>query len=95
MPRVEDDELARGASRCEALDDGEWDDLIVAPGNPKAVRDPSDLARPDVTLVNREEGSGSRALLDALSARARLHPELSPGGNAESPFPGTAPPPTT
>ena len=36
--------------------------LVVAAGNPKSLRVVEDLARPDVTFVNRENGSGSRAL---------------------------------
>ncbi len=38
--------------------------LAVARGNPKAIRGIEDLSRRDVTMVNREEGAGSRALLD-------------------------------
>jgi len=38
--------------------------FVVAAGNPKGIRSVSDLARPDVRLVNREKGSGSRKLLD-------------------------------
>ena len=38
--------------------------LIVAPGNPKAIRGIEDLARPDVTFINRQAGSGTRILLD-------------------------------
>jgi molybdate-binding protein/DNA-binding XRE family transcriptional regulator len=48
--------------------------LIVAPGNPKALRSAADLARPGVRIVNREPGSGSRKLLDELMARDRLAP---------------------
>jgi putative molybdopterin biosynthesis protein len=45
---------------------GVWEEgLVVAPGNPKRLRCGAELARPDVTLVNREEGSGSRMLLEA------------------------------
>jgi molybdate-binding protein len=43
--------------------------LIVAPGNPKGLRSAADLARPDVRIVNRELGSGSRKLLDELIAK--------------------------
>ena len=46
--------------------------LMVAAGNPKDISDLSHLSRPDVSVVNREEGSGSRALLDRLVARAGL-----------------------
>ena len=43
--------------------------LILAYGNPKQVRGVADLANPVVRLVNRQAGSGSRALLDrALTA---------------------------
>ena len=44
-----------------------WEEgLVVAPGNPKSVRKVEDLARKNVRFVNRELGSGSRALLDRL-----------------------------
>ena len=38
--------------------------LVVAPGNTKGIRSVGDLARPDVSIVNREAGSGARQLLD-------------------------------
>lgn len=38
--------------------------LIVAPGNPKGILDLADLAREDVTFVNRQRGAGTRLLLD-------------------------------
>ena len=38
--------------------------LIVRPGNHKKIEDFEDLARSDVTLVNRQAGSGTRVLLD-------------------------------
>ncbi len=34
-----------------------------------------DLSRPDLFFINREEGSGSRALLDRLVTRAGLNPD--------------------
>jgi len=40
--------------------------FMVGAGNPKAIRSAADLARKDVRLVNREEGSGARLLLDQL-----------------------------
>lgn len=43
---------------------------MVAPGNPKGLVSAVDLARPDVTLANREVGSGARRLLDDLLAEA-------------------------
>jgi len=38
--------------------------LIVARGNPKGISSPAELARRDLTMVNREPGSGSRTMLD-------------------------------
>jgi putative molybdopterin biosynthesis protein len=38
--------------------------LIVRPGNPKTITSFADLARDDVTLINRQAGSGTRVLLD-------------------------------
>ncbi|GAA0514670.1 substrate-binding domain-containing protein [Deinococcus depolymerans] len=38
--------------------------LLLAPGNPRQLRGPGDLSRPDVRLATREPGSGSRLLLD-------------------------------
>lgn len=38
--------------------------FLIAPGNPKKINTWEDLIRPDVTLVNREPGSGARVLLD-------------------------------
>ena len=42
--------------------------LAVAPGNPRGIRGVSDLARPGVTIINREPGAGARELLDRLLA---------------------------
>jgi molybdate-binding protein len=42
-----------------------WEEgFIVRRGNPLSIRTASDLPQPTVTLVNREEGSGARLLLD-------------------------------
>lgn len=38
--------------------------LLVAPGNPRGIHGAADLLREDITIVNREEGSGGRAALD-------------------------------
>jgi putative molybdopterin biosynthesis protein len=48
--------------------------LMVAPGNPKGVRGIEDLARPDVTFVNRQRGSGTRVLLDWLLGQKGISP---------------------
>jgi molybdate-binding protein/DNA-binding XRE family transcriptional regulator len=53
----------------------QWEEgLVVKPGNPKRIRKPEDLGRRGVRLVNRESGSGSRALLDKLLVKANLSP---------------------
>lgn len=42
-----------------------WEEgFIVRKGNPLSIRTAADLAQPIVSLVNREEGSGARLLLD-------------------------------
>jgi molybdate-binding protein/DNA-binding XRE family transcriptional regulator len=38
--------------------------FILARGNPKGITGPADLERPDITIVNREPGAGSRTWLD-------------------------------
>jgi molybdate-binding protein len=53
----------------------EWQQgLIVAHGNPKGIAGPAELARPDITLVNREPGAGSRTLLDLWLRGAGVTP---------------------
>jgi excisionase family DNA binding protein len=49
--------------------------LLVAPGNPKAVKSLRDLARPTVQMVNRQPGSGTRLYLDQELSRGRLNPK--------------------
>ena len=43
---------------------GRQQGLLVPRGNPKHIRALQDLARPDVTFVNRQRGAGTRVLLD-------------------------------
>lgn len=51
----------------------EWEEgFVVAPGNPLGLREAGDLANARVRLMNREAGSGSRALLDELLHKAGL-----------------------
>lgn len=38
--------------------------FYVPKGNPKGIKGWEDLKRPDITIVNREKGSGTRILLD-------------------------------
>ena len=59
--------------------------LIVARGNPKGIAGPADLARSEVTLVNRDPGSGSRMLLDTWLRNAGIAPPRVPGYGREVP----------
>lgn len=56
--------------------------LIVAAGNPRGIRGVADLARPDLRLVNREPGTGARALLDTELRRVGLPTERVAGHRA-------------
>jgi putative molybdopterin biosynthesis protein len=50
-----------------------WEEgLVTAPGNPKRLSKVEHLARKNVRFVNRELGSGSRALLDKLLEKAGM-----------------------
>jgi putative molybdopterin biosynthesis protein len=49
--------------------------LVIARGNPKSIKDISDLARRDVVIINREPGAGSRFLLDSRLKRAGIPPQ--------------------
>ncbi|MFL6699649.1 MAG: substrate-binding domain-containing protein [Vitreoscilla sp.] len=44
--------------------------LMVAPGNPLRVQGLADLVRPGLRFINRQRGSGTRFLLDALLGAA-------------------------
>ena len=54
----------------KALRITEWD--VVAAGNPHALRSVADLADRPLRFLNREPGSGSRALLDACLEQAGI-----------------------
>jgi putative molybdopterin biosynthesis protein len=49
--------------------------LILKKGNPKAIRGMEDLARRDVTFVNRQAGSGTRILFDYRLEQLGISPE--------------------
>lgn len=57
--------------------------LIVPRGNPKAVRGVEDLARPDVTFINRQRGAGTRILLDHHLRQAGINPDTVQGYDKE------------
>jgi molybdate transport repressor ModE-like protein len=46
--------------------------LVVASGNPKGIRGVADLARKDVRLINRQKGSGTRALAEYFISEAGI-----------------------
>lgn len=46
--------------------------LLVAKGNPKNITQVGDLARKDITIVNRPIGTGTRLLLDYEIARSEI-----------------------
>lgn len=48
--------------------------FLVARGNPRGIHDFKDLARPDVTFVNRQRGAGTRLLLDFHLRQAGISP---------------------
>ena len=48
--------------------------LLVIRGNPKNIKGLADLARPDITFVNRQRGAGTRVLLDYNLKKLGIHP---------------------
>lgn len=64
---------------------GHWEEgFVVAAGNPKKIQRAEDLARRGLRLVNREKGSGSRALLDRLLVQAGVAAERVKGYDREA-----------
>jgi molybdopterin molybdotransferase/putative molybdopterin biosynthesis protein len=53
-----------------------WEEgIVTAAGNPQSIQAIEDLARRDVTIVNREKGAGSRALLDSHLKLLKIDPK--------------------
>ncbi len=46
--------------------------LLLAPGNPKEIEGINDLARKDISIVNRRLGTGTRLLFDYEIARSEI-----------------------
>lgn len=44
--------------------------IVVAPGNPQAIRGIADLGKRDIRIVRRQEGAGAQLLLEFLLERA-------------------------
>lgn len=57
--------------------------LIVAKGNPKNITGVKDLARSDITIINRQKGAGTRFLLDSFLASEKLEPAAVKGYESE------------
>jgi len=49
--------------------------LMFAPGNPKHIKGIADLKRPDITFVNRQQGAGTRVLLDIHLRQLGINPK--------------------
>jgi putative molybdopterin biosynthesis protein len=60
-----------------------WQGLMIAKGNPKSIRGIPDLTRPDVALINRQSGSGTRILLDYELQKAGIDPAAINGYRSE------------
>lgn len=59
---------------------GSWEEgLLIQPGNPLRLRSVADLARPDVRIVNREVGAGSRQVLERSLQAAGIEPQAIQG----------------
>lgn len=48
--------------------------FYVAKGNPKGIQGWDDLRRSDITIINREKGSGTRVLLDEQLRKLGINP---------------------
>jgi putative molybdopterin biosynthesis protein len=57
--------------------------LIVPKGNPKKIKSIKDLARKDVTFINRQPGAGTRILLDYKLAKLKIAPQQVKGYERE------------
>jgi putative molybdopterin biosynthesis protein len=57
--------------------------LMIAKGNPKGIQGITDLARSDISLINRQAGSGTRILLDYELQKANLDPARIAGYRSE------------
>ena len=60
-----------------------WQGLMVPKGNPKDIKSIADLARRDISFVNRQAGSGTRVLLDYELSRGNVEPAAITGYRAE------------
>ena len=67
---------ALGHHRSLVVNFARWElGLATAPGNPLGIRGFADLERSGLRIVNREDGSGARSVLDQALGELGLHPE--------------------
>jgi len=57
--------------------------IIVQKGNPLGIQSLADLARPEVTFINRQRGAGTRVLLDFHLKQLNIQPEQVKGYTQE------------
>ncbi|MDY0042611.1 MAG: molybdopterin biosynthesis protein, partial [Desulforhabdus sp.] len=62
---------------------GRQQGLLLPRGNPKNIQGIEDLTRPDVRIVNRQAGAGTRILLDYCLQRLNISPEAVRGYDQE------------
>lgn len=62
---------------------GRQQGLLLPRGNPKNIQGIEDLARPDVRLINRQTGAGTRILLDYRLQRLNVSPDAVCGYDQE------------
>lgn len=60
-----------------------WQGFMIAKGNPKGILGISDLTRPDVAIINRQAGSGTRILMDYELERAGIRAAAIAGYRSE------------
>jgi len=58
--------------------------LMFPAGNPKKIKDLSDLRKPDILFINRQKGSGTRVLLDMQLKRLGIPSHKIKGYNVEA-----------
>lgn len=52
-----------------------WAGFYVKPGNPKNIKTWEDLSKANITMINREKGSGTRVLLDEQLRIRNMNPK--------------------
>jgi len=59
--------LIKGVKRTQGI--------LVKKGNPKGIKEISDIAKEGITYVNRQKGAGTRILFDFMLAKLGIEPE--------------------